>query len=691
MLSNKVPPINRNNILERISSHTMDLPVELQQLVLENLRLPKPLFRPNYGKQFKTNYSGEGSLKEKYQLYWGRERSKEQNEAVLTVLNLARTSQYYANLLNPMIYETLVLRPTSASLTFVKGVQQSPKWGLVKHLIVCNVYREIDDPERERKEGAGEADLLNHRKQVDIEEGVILAQNLGRTSKLDAATRSLKDNLDKASQNLQGSSMVDSEMQDDGNRTGDPYDGFEYDPDPTDSIDFEALAAILEDLPPNLQKLTLDTPTDWFECFEGGEYLDVFVHETIAELIENEQKSVFRKQIYTIYKALGSQRNLESLRKSSATHGFEFEVLNLPPLSCSIYPGATEYPSARRPGQDTDSQANDDEDMEQQAEQNEDTKSKAEDSEDSQNSTGAEQLELLQAESNESSMRLAELLSLVTVFKISGIWWDNGAGWHMNTHVSIPSFAASMPTFFFNHLSDKCQVFTFEGDKSWVLGDFRSEYTSMNPLPLDTEGYTVASEYGPRNILLPGFSADACNNVKTVKVSNIIVGTEFLNFFKARAATIETLILRNCWIYNTQFPPDNDTQLRTWAAFLRALVKEVGNKLALVEISYDAEDTAQIREDKSRYEEDWASRDDLLSFSVRTDTMARGGRTRSSKSPKQDREKFLFGYGSISDKYGDLFPDDEAIEESVETGEDWKAWLELVDVVQKNRGSSSSV
>lgn len=69
------------------------LPVEIQQLVLENLELPRPLFRPNYGTALKPRW-GFGEVQDKHYHYWGPPRSMRQNEAVATLLNLAQTGTF---------------------------------------------------------------------------------------------------------------------------------------------------------------------------------------------------------------------------------------------------------------------------------------------------------------------------------------------------------------------------------------------------------------------------------------------------------------------------------------------------------------------------------------------------------------------------------------------------------------------
>lgn len=643
-----------------MSNKALNLPAEIQQLVLKNLELPSPLFRPVYGEE--PNSSDEGSLQRKYRSYWGLPRTIQQNEGVLALINLSRTSRFYADLLAPMMYETIVLRPTPASLAFVSSIQQSPRWPLVKYLVVCTVYKEVDEMWDGKVEENSLRDLLKYRKQADIEEGLALVQKLGAEpgSQLEASTKSLREDIDKASEsnNTKASEKTEIKL---GEKTD---DNLEYNFDPTGDIDFDTFSAVLRQLPPNLCTLTIDTPTYWFECFDCGEYLDFFVHETAEELLENEQEYVYRKQIYTIYTAICCEENVTMLKKRAADQAaFEFELrlLNVPPFPCSEFPGATEYPCAKQP----DSSNGEDEDLASQESRQSSHPASA--------STGS---------------KLSELLGLVTLFEISFCWWENGAGWHMNTHPLIQSFTASLPTYLFNHLSDRCKTFLFYGDKSWILGDFRCGNTSMNPLPLDTEGHTVASEYESPHISLPGFRIEACNKVRNVEIRNAFVGPEILHFIASRSAMIQTLRLLNCWAHCLYHEEENRS--RTWARFLCSLASTVSDKLQSVEIAYDIESTDDITGKRDVYDEDGMYlknlefRTDRPRYAISTATTSRSGKTRKSKSIKQEKEKFMFGYGSISDKYGDLLADNEASEESLKDGEDWKAWLELVDIVHNN-------
>lgn len=648
-----------------MASNQSALPLELQRLIIENLNLPKPLFRPVYGTVFRNRDTElMGNLDEKYRLYWGPPRTVEQNDSVVTLLNLFQAGSFHEEFLAPIVYETLVLRPTMASLAFIKSVQSSPRWSLVKHLIVCSVYKEaynldedaeilgkaedlddyrrlVSDAERgglthdewveiEEKlvppvPGHAQTVLRQHAKRKDIEEGPILAP----------VHAALSSNNTRVAVGQSASADAGE---------------FQYDYDPTRNIDYGSLSTILRNLPPNLETLTIDSPTWWLDCSQAAEnMIDIgfWTYETGDDHSVEMKQHVLRKQIYTILAAVCCQNNVEVLQERSRNGlQFKLQLLNTIPLSCFMFPGLPRLSTIRRTKYTTD------EIMELE---------------------GRLQQEMPHQDMTDADTHLHKLLEVVTSFEISLCSWSaNWDCYRMASFPCIPFFAASLPTFLFNHLSDKCNDFVFDGDETWVLGGYRAGFTHMNPLPLDTRGHRIPADERIGKIFhMPGFDKESCSAVKNVKISNIFVGRELLNFIEARTMTIQRIKLHNCWIHHSRSVSNDTEWVTSWGQFLKAMAAIVGEKLISVEISYGAKMSTIFEFD---YQGEYVISTEMESESF---------------TGLKESKSVMFGSGEIDDEYGFLSTFRYSPGES-ETVDDWDGWFELVQAVQANKRKFSS-
>jgi hypothetical protein len=154
--------------------------------------------------------------------------------------------------------------------------------------------------------------------------------------------------------------------------------------DPLENFDFDGLSSVLSNLPHNLSKLVVDFPTEWVgECNVDCDYLGVLdIVESSEQTLELEATKKWRKLIFVVFDAL--TENAISSKKD-----FELQILNIPPLPCSLY----------------------------------------------------------------GSVKFQRMLNSVSQFTLALSHFDNNCGWQLNTMEAPLSFASQLSERFWNHLA----------------------------------------------------------------------------------------------------------------------------------------------------------------------------------------------------------------------------------------------
>jgi hypothetical protein len=242
-----------------------------------------------------------------------------------------------------------------------------------------------------------------------------------------------------------------------------------------------------------------------------------------------------------------------------------------------------------------------------------------------------------------SSPDFHDFLGRVESFKLSIRGDDNGAGWHINTLEGYTEFVDKLDEFFFEHLKAAAEFCLAATD----LGPLGQEGHFQAPVPLNDSQM-------PR--------------LQVVKLEYVFLCRELMDFLVGHAQTLENLVLQNCagevrWSENPVY----------WYEIFEAVVAAKPEKLRKLEIlprtlEFDAERVGEFGDLEDLGEEEYKT---LVEETV--------------KANQGHYEERLWAYGTLDDKYGMLFEDDDSVARSFHEGKDQRGYDELMRVVGANR------
>lgn len=157
----------------------MNLPADIHKLIISALDAPVPLFTPSYVFVNEPAFS-YGSLKKKHAEYYGK-RNDDALVSSQALLNWSATCRFYRELLAPTIFQDVLLRPRTESMSSVKLLSTTAHWKHVRSLAVVGTYaykqwHEDMDPFRTGMVGPFEA--LNYGDLLDLRVLASLPPNL---------------------------------------------------------------------------------------------------------------------------------------------------------------------------------------------------------------------------------------------------------------------------------------------------------------------------------------------------------------------------------------------------------------------------------------------------------------------------------------------------------------------------------
>ena len=245
-----------------------------------------------------------------------------------------------------------------------------------------------------------------------------------------------------------------------------------------------------------------------------------------------------------------------------------------------------------------------------------------------------------------------QFLAGLESFKLAIKGGENAAGWCVNTCEGYHQTLSQLHEYFFKHLTS--------------LVDLSIHCSSRGPLGLYGENHIPLHLLGQAPIPPP---PSALLSLKSLSLNTCFIEPELNDFLCARAATLESVVLENCYASseNAMTLAENPA---TWAhlfANARRLTKLRRFEILPADAPLTQKETypdVEIEEDEP---------DEVL---------------QARKTIETDSSRRLFSYAYLDDKYGMLFEDEESNLESFLLGEDQKAYdLLMADV--RSRASSS--
>lgn len=241
-----------------------------------------------------------------------------------------------------------------------------------------------------------------------------------------------------------------------------------------------------------------------------------------------------------------------------------------------------------------------------------------------------------------------DFLSTLKAFNLSIKAWDNGVGWNLNTQEIFYGFPEQLGPWFFNHLSS-VEEFTFDARESSRLGvgygDFRAHDISL------------------RDARMP--------HLRKITLKHIIICPELQEFLLRIIATLETIVLKNCFAMISRY----DSTSTSWHTFFTALARK--NPPCLTSFELICENTKDKMLDL-----DFTYNDPR--FDPPPDTLARARNKRQTQPTA-----LIFPYGYLDDKYGFGYRSHIDNQIAFVAGDDEKAYQELVGIMNRNAQDSA--
>ena len=239
-----------------------------------------------------------------------------------------------------------------------------------------------------------------------------------------------------------------------------------------------------------------------------------------------------------------------------------------------------------------------------------------------------------------SDPTLHSLLSKLTRFSLSIYGEDNGAGWKINKCAEYEILMSRLDEYFFNHLASVSQL-VVKAPEEGPLG-----LEGMNHIPLG----------------LKNGQAPCC---RILELEYVFIGPELIEFLINHSKTLEVLYLHNC-LASPSGLAENGIH---WNEFFDSL--HAANFLGLHELKISpsrvpltSEECYGQNEDPTRVPEEVKKARLILN---------------------DDQNRRVFAYGSLDDKYGMVFEDEEENLAAFERGEDQASYDRLMSQVSATR------
>ncbi|EHK24797.1 uncharacterized protein TRIVIDRAFT_215676 [Trichoderma virens Gv29-8] len=230
-----------------------------------------------------------------------------------------------------------------------------------------------------------------------------------------------------------------------------------------------------------------------------------------------------------------------------------------------------------------------------------------------------------------------QLLSRLEFATFNILGTDNGAGWKTNTVWGYVAFLQELDTSFFHHMTGLKHL-TIRAKDPLGLEGFRHIPLALKPedLPL----------------------------LESLKLMRCFVGPELVSFIRGHKQVLKSLDVKECVSAGESGSADNGI---SWAEFLDQVYEA---KPALTELIAGGGRAPLTREEE--FTPDYQFKDEPEDIQeIR-------------RKLKADPRLRLFGYGSLDDKYGMFFLDEDANEEEFKSGNDQKAFDRLMGHVNQN-------
>ncbi|OAG43828.1 hypothetical protein AYO21_02055 [Fonsecaea monophora] len=128
----------------------MNLPVDVHQMIVKSLDLPDILFPPAY-RQERINGipTGENNFDDQHAKYYGTDRNNKDHPGAYALLHWSSTCRFYRRHFEARILRHVVLRTHLKSIESIETLSRTPRWRHVKNLVVCNTLATLSQSARD--------------------------------------------------------------------------------------------------------------------------------------------------------------------------------------------------------------------------------------------------------------------------------------------------------------------------------------------------------------------------------------------------------------------------------------------------------------------------------------------------------------------------------------------------------------
>ncbi|KAF9888040.1 hypothetical protein FE257_009304 [Aspergillus nanangensis] len=246
-----------------------------------------------------------------------------------------------------------------------------------------------------------------------------------------------------------------------------------------------------------------------------------------------------------------------------------------------------------------------------------------------------------------STQVFRDFLSHLQTFNLSLTAWDNGAGWNLNTQEIFYGLPDQLGPWFFNHLSS-VQEFSFDARSSSRLGaggqDSRSHDISL------------------RNATMP--------HLRKVTLEHIIICKELVDFLVRNIATLESIVLKNCFAMLN----DSEAHSTGWCDFFTALARQNPLRLRSFQLICENDKDDMLDLDFTYNDPQWDPNPHSLA--------------QARNKLETEPQAHVFPYGYLDDKYGFGYRSHIDNQTAFVAGADERAYRELVDLMTRNAPGS---
>ncbi|RDW93975.1 uncharacterized protein DSM5745_01297 [Aspergillus mulundensis] len=234
-----------------------------------------------------------------------------------------------------------------------------------------------------------------------------------------------------------------------------------------------------------------------------------------------------------------------------------------------------------------------------------------------------------------STPSFQSFLSQLNSFALSLPHLDNGAGWHINTQEIYAGFTENLPFWFFDHLAS-AESFSFDPRETGILGAWHDRYRF---------------DIGVFQASMP--------RLRRLELGNVVVCEELSEFCIRHKETLESVTLRAC---HAGVGPS-----MSWADLFTAIVAASPSRLKEFRVLYGPGDEGALEFREEWRGEPWVEQ-----------ALAKMNR---------DPEARVYVYGSLDDKYGFRRVGWEMVYRRFLSGEDERAFAEVMTVIKRNQGA----